>query len=119
MATKTWGDKSVLESIPNPDKRKYTIETTCPEITLIGHKDQPDFGCIKLTMSPKDKVIELKSLKKYFYSFRNEFISYERFINVVYDDIMEIYDPIELELAVEFNPRGGLSSNLVVKSSWR
>ena len=71
-------------------------------------------------MTPKETVIELKPLKMYFYSFRDEHMSYERFINVVYDDIMDVYDPIWLFIELEFRPRGGISSILKIdsKTGW-
>ena len=45
-------------------------------------------------------------------------LSYERLINVVYDDLMEVYDPARLRIVMEFNPRGGISSKLTIDSDW-
>jgi len=116
---KTWGDKSVLASIKNPTSKNYEIKIHCPEVTFLGAYEQPDFGCVDITMFPRDKIIELKSLKHYLYTFRNEHISYERFVNVVYDHIMEVYSPKHLVVEVEFRPRGGISSKLKVDSTTR
>jgi 7-cyano-7-deazaguanine reductase len=115
----TWSDKSMLEKLNNPSGDGYEINIKNPEITFIGVKDQPDFATAWIVFYPKDYIIELRSLKKYFYNFRNTLISYERLINVVYDDIMSVYDPHRLRLEMEFNPRGGLSSQLTVDSDWK
>ncbi len=116
---KTWGDKTVLAAIPNPCKDTYEIQIECPEITFMGDADQPDFGHAKITFFPGKKVIELKSLKKYFYTFRSIRMSYERFINVVYEDLMEVYQPEQLMIEVEFRPRGGLWSTVRADSKMR
>ena len=65
------------------------------------------------------KVIELKSLKEYFFQFRNQVLSYERLANVVYDDLMHVYEPARLRLVMTFNPRGGMSSRLTIDSDWK
>jgi len=113
---KNVGDKSILKSIKNPVKNRYEIEILCPEITFIGHPTQPDFACAKIIMYPNSKVIELKSLKDYLVTFRDVYISYERFVNVLYDDLMNTYSPHELAVEIEFKPRGGISSTLRVDS---
>ena len=110
------GDKNILKSIKNPSSRRYEITIHCPELTFLGESEQPDFGCVDLRMVPSDKVIELKSFKKYIYSFRNSFLSYERFINTIYDHITEAYAPTELLISVKFKPRGGISSSLAIDS---
>ena len=116
---KKWGDTQLLKSIKNPSDKRYEISITCPELTFLGEAEQPDFGCVDLFMVPSDTVIELKSFKKYIYSFRSSFLSYERFINTIYDHVMEIYKPLELSIEVEFRPRGGISSRLSVSSLHR
>ena len=70
------------------------------------------------TFYPGDKVIELKSLKEYFFAFRSQIYSYERIINVIYDDMMKAYEPARLRLVMTCNPRGGISSKLTVDSDW-
>ena len=71
-----------------------------------------------MTFYPSEKVIELKSLKEYFFAFRSQIYSYERIINVIYDDLMSVYDPARLRLVMVCNPRGGISSKLTVDSDW-
>ena len=115
---KKWSDNTMLESITNPTDKGYEIKIKNPEITFLGVRKQPDYATAYITFYPKNKVIELKTLKEYFYQFRMKILSYERIINVVYDDLMEVYDPERLRIVMEFNPRGGISSKLVIDSDW-
>jgi 7-cyano-7-deazaguanine reductase len=89
-----------------------------PELTFEGVREQPDFAQLYLTFYPSDKVIELKSLKEYFFAFRNQIFSYERIINVIYDDLIKVYDPARLRVVIVCNPRGGISSKLTIDSDW-
>jgi len=118
METK-WGDRTKLAKIKNPTDKPYEVKIHCPEVTFLGAYEQPDFACVDVTMLPGGSVIELKSLKQYLYTFRNVHMSYERFVNVVYDDLMHTYEPKELVVEVEFRPRGGISSKLTVDSKRR
>tara|TARA_R100001594_G_scaffold129722_1_gene168456 strand:+ start:105 stop:512 length:408 start_codon:yes stop_codon:yes gene_type:complete len=115
---KKWSDNTILKSIPNPSDKGYEIKIKNPEITFLGVRKQPDYATVYITFYPKEKVIELKTLKEYFYQFRMKLLSYERLINVVYDDLMEVYDPARLRVVMEFNPRGGISSKLAIDSDW-
>lgn len=119
MVEKIWSDKEILKGISNPTTGAYEIKIKNPEMTFLGTKNQPDFANIYITFYPKGKVIELKSAKKYFYQFRNKILSYERLINVVYDDFMKVYDPYRLRIVMIFNPRGGISSKLTIDSDWK
>ena len=94
------------------------LKHRAPEITFLGVKDQPDFATLYLTMYPDQKLIELKSLKEYLYSWRNVTVSYERFIDVVFDHLMEAYEPVRLRLVLTTSARGGISSKLTVDSDW-
>lgn len=114
-----WGNPRLLESLRNPSQETYEVHVHCPEVTFIGKVDQPDFACVDLTMFPDDRIIELKSLKRYLFSFRDALMSYERFINVLYDDLMETYRPKRLILQTELRARGGISSRLKIDSDWR
>ena len=116
---KKWSDNTILKSIPNPSDKGYEIKSKNPEITFLGVRKQPDYATVYITFYPKEKVIELKTLKEYFYQFRMKLLSYERLINVVYDDLMEVYDPARLRIVMEFNPRGGISSKLAIDSDWK
>jgi 7-cyano-7-deazaguanine reductase len=117
MKNNIWSrNRHVLKKIKNPSKRKYEIEIVIPELTFEGDKKKPDFGKLCINFCPNDCVIELKSLKEYIYEFRNQLYSYERIINVIFDDIMEIYNPKSLSIILSTNPRGGISSKLKVDS---
>ena len=111
-------NRGTLKSISNPSKDAYEIKMKIPELTFEGVKGQPDFAKLYVTFYPSDKVIELKSLKEYFFAFRNQIYSYERIVNVVYDDLMAVYEPARLRLVMICNPRGGISSKLTVDSDW-
>ncbi|OGZ07868.1 MAG: 7-cyano-7-deazaguanine reductase [Candidatus Lloydbacteria bacterium RIFCSPHIGHO2_02_FULL_54_17] len=119
QAKKVWSDSSILKSIPNPSKKGYEIKIKNPEVTFLGVNDQPDFTTIFLTFYPSEKVIELRSLKKYFQQFRNSIVSYERLINVIYDDLVKVYEPERLRIVMTFAARGGLSSRLAIDSDWK
>ncbi len=116
---KIWSDPTILKAINNPSDRGYEVKVKSPEVTFLGVKDQPDFADLFVTMYPNDKVIELKSFKFYIHQFREKIISYERLINVVYDDLMKIYEPDRLRVVMIFNPRGGISSKLTIDSDWK
>lgn len=118
MKSKKWSNNSILKKIKNPAKEGYEIKIKNPEITFEGDSQKPDFAVAYITMYPSDWVIELKSLKEYFFQFRSQRFSYERLINVVYDDLKEIYDPERIRVVMEFNPRGGISSKLTIDSDW-
>lgn len=111
-------DKSILKAIPNPSKEAYEIKIKIPEFTFLGVKEQPDFANVYLTIYPKKKIIELKSLKQYVFHLRDITVSYERLINIFYDHLMEVYEPDRLRVVMNCNPRGGISSKLTIDSDW-
>ena len=116
---KNWDkNRHILKSIPNPSKDEYEIKMKVPELTFEGVRGQPDFAQLYITFYPGDKVVELKSLKEYVFAFRSQIFSYERILNVIYDDMMHVYDPARLRLVLVCNPRGGISSKLSVDSDW-
>ena len=112
-------DSSVLKAIPNPEKVKpYEVKIKQPEVTFLGVYEQPDFATLYILMYPNGKIVELKSLKLYLQQYRDVIISYERFINQLYDHMQEVYSPERLRLVLDCNPRGGLSSRLTIDSDW-
>ena len=111
-------DKSILEAIPNPSKEAYEIKVEIPEFTFLGVREQPDFATVYLTMYPSDKIIELRSLKLYSFHLRDIVVSYERLINIMYDHLIEVYDPQRLRISMVCNPRGGISAKLAIDSDW-
>jgi 7-cyano-7-deazaguanine reductase len=120
-ATRTFKDidRGILQPIPNPSDKAYEIKTKIPEFTFLGVKEQPDFAVIYLTFYPKRKIIELKSLKHYVFQLRNIVVSYERLINIIYDDLVAVYEPERLRIVMICNPRGGISSKLTIDSDWK
>lgn len=111
-------DISLLVAIPNPSKDAYEIKIKIPEFTFLGVKEQPDFATVYLTFYPSKKIIELKSLKQYSFHLRNIVVSYERLINIIYDHLMEVYEPERLRVSMICNPRGGISAKLCIDSDW-
>lgn len=103
---------SVLETFPNPaPERNYTILHTCPEFTSVCPKTgQPDFAEIDLEYIPDQLCIELKSLKLYYHSFRNQGIYYEAVINRLLDELSACCKPRWMRVTGRFNVRGGIRS---------
>ena len=112
-------DAGILKSIPNPTKEAYEIKIKIPECTFLGVQEQPDFATIYLSFYPKNKIIELRSLKQYIFQLRDIVVSYERLINIVYDSLMQVYEPDRLRIVMICNPRGGISSKQTIDSDWK
>ena len=117
--SKKWSDRSILKTIINPSRKGYEIKIKNPEVTFLGVSNQPDYATIYITIYPRGAVIELKSLKLYLQQFRNTLVSYERLINVIYDDLITIYRPVRLRIIMLLSPRGGISSRLTIDSDWK
>ena len=112
-------DSGLLLALPNPSKLDYEIKIKIPEFTFLGVGSQPDFAQIYLTFYPGEKIIELKALKQYVYQLRDIVVSYERLINIIYDQLMDVYKPARLRILMNCNPRGGISSHLTIDSDWK
>ncbi|MDX2065389.1 MAG: preQ(1) synthase [Fimbriimonadaceae bacterium] len=108
---------AILETFPNPaPERDYTILHVCPEFTSVCPKTgQPDFATIELEYIPDALCVELKSLKLYYYSFRNEGIYYEAVTNRLANEIADACQPRYLKLTGRFNVRGGIASVVTVE----
>lgn len=106
-----------LETFPNPaPQRDYTITHTCPEFTSVCPKTgQPDFATIVLEYIPDELCIELKSLKLYYYSFRDQGIFYEAVTNRLLDEMVEACSPRWMRVTGHFNVRGGIASTIVAE----
>ena len=107
-----------LETFPNPAPgRDYEIVHTAPEFTSVCPiTGQPDFGTITVTYVPDARCLELKSLKLYFFSFRDQGIFYEAVTNRILDDLVAACRPRRLTVRGDFRVRGGISS--VVTVTW-
>jgi 7-cyano-7-deazaguanine reductase len=100
----------LLEVFDNsfPD-REYLITHHANEFTSVCPKTgQPDFGKITISYVADKKCVELKSLKYYLQSFRNEGIFYENVINRILDDLVKVTNPRWMEIKGEFTVRGGI-----------
>jgi 7-cyano-7-deazaguanine reductase len=121
----------LLETFPNPHpKRDYEIRLECAEFTSLcpvgGIESDaaeltllqggaPDFGTIVVTYIPGELCLELKSVKLYFWSFRNDGIFYERAVNRILDDLAASAKPRWMEVVGDFNVRGGIKSVITAR----
>jgi len=105
-----------LETFPNPaPRRDYTIAFTCREFTCLCPKTgQPDFATISIRYIPGRTCVELKSLKLYLWSFRNEGHFHEAVTNRILDDLVKLLRPRFLEVVGDFFVRGGIHTVVTV-----
>ncbi len=106
-----------LETFPNPNPgRDYTIAIRIPEFTCLCPKTgQPDFATLHLRYVPDTKCVELKSLKLYVWSFRDEGHFHEKVTNRILDDLVAAVKPRYMRLRARFNVRGGIYTNVTVE----
>jgi len=106
-----------LELFPNPQPaRDYTIRIDIPEFTCLCPKTgQPDFATLTLEYIPDLQCVELKSLKMYVWSFRNEGAFHEAVTNEILDDLVKATKPRFMRLSAVFNVRGGIGTTVVVE----
>ena len=99
-----------LERIPNPKpERDYEIEITTNEFTCVCPRTgQPGFATITIRYVPDQWIVELKSLKLYLWSFRNEGHYHEEVTNTILDDLVRTLQPRRMTVIADFNIRGGL-----------
>ena len=118
----------LLETFHNPHEgRDYEVHMDCSEFTSLcplgGVESDasdlellkggsPDFGTIRITYVPAKTCIELKSLKLYLWSFRNDGIFYERAVNRILDDLVASTSPKWMRVVGDFNVRGGIKSTI-------
>ena len=107
-----------LETFPNRHPgRRYWVTLTTDEFTCVcPMTGQPDFAKITIRYIPDQRIVESKSLKLYFWSFRNEGVFHEHVVNMILDDLVEALDPICCEVVGEFNVRGGIA--ITVEASY-
>ena len=106
-----------LETFPNPQPgRDYTIRMKVPEFTCLCPKTgQPDFATIHIDYVPDQLCVELKSLKLYMWSFRNEGAFHERVTNEILDDLVRAIAPRFMRLTAEWYVRGGIYTTVVAE----
>ena len=123
---------ALLETFPNPyPERNYEIRMTCAEFTslcpaggvesdaaelAVLEGGAPDFGTITISYVPNRRCVELKSLKLYLWSFRDDGVFYERAVNRILDDVARVTKPRQMTVTGDFNVRGGIKS--VVTASY-
>ena len=93
--------------------REYVIDIACPEFTSVcPMTGQPDFAEIRISYVPAAKCIELKSLKPYLWSYRNDGIFYEHVTNQILDDLIAACAPVRATVVGDFNVRGGIKTTV-------
>ena len=113
-----------LHVFPNPSpERDYVIQFQIPEFTcncpLTG---QPDFAHFTIDMVADQLCVELKSLKMYFWSYRNEGAFHEKVTNTILDDIVRVTKPRFARITAKWYVRGGIYTNVVAehrKKGWK
>lgn len=106
-----------LLAVPNPHPdRNYEVEIVCPEFTaLCPVTGQPDFATITLKYVPGPFIVELKSLKLYMWSFREEGHFHEDVTNLILKDIVRQIQPRYLKVIGKFNVRGGIYTTVTAE----
>ena len=106
-----------LETFPNPQQlRDYHIHMEIPEFTCLCPKTgQPDFATLILDYIPGEQCVELKSLKLYMWSFRDEGHFHEAVTNRILDDLAAALKPRFMRLTAKFYVRGGIFTNVVAE----
>lgn len=106
-----------LETFPNPNPgRDYTIRIDVPEFTCICPKTgQPDFAQFKIEYVPDQRCVELKSLKLYMWSYREEGAFHEAVTNKILEDLVAATQPRFMRLTGVWNVRGGIYTTVIVE----
>ena len=117
-----YGEKAIrdgkleLWDNPFPDK-KYEVKIMFPEFTcLCPQSGYPDFATIHITYVPEKHIVELRSLKLYLNSYRNEYMTHEEATNKIYHDLKKMLVPLSITVEGEFNIRGGILTTVTVSS---
>lgn len=116
-----------IRSTPRAEMRLYPLDTFAyeyvgreieiafelPEFTCVcPFSDFPDFATFRLTYVPRERCVELKSLKLYVNSFREVKIFHEHVVNVILEDFVAACDPLRAELVGDFNVRGNIKTTV-------
>jgi len=118
MTTEPARPERALESFANPRPgRRYEIAFEIPEFTCLCPKTgQPDFATLRVRYVPDELCVELKSLKLYIWSFRQEGHFHEAVTNQILDDLVAAVAPLSIEVVGDFFVRGGIHT--VVKATY-
>ena len=94
----------------------YEILIDDPELTSVCPKTGlPDFGHLVIRYMPRERCLELKSLKEYLYTYRNLGIFQENIVNRVLEDVVKACAPVWAEIKGDFRPRGGISTTVIAR----
>ena len=106
-----------LVTFPNPEPgRDYVIRHVCPEYTAVCPvTGQPDFGTIVVVYTPDRLCVELKSLKLYLWSFRDEGHFFEQATNQILSDLARATKPRRMTVIGRFNVRGGITTTVLAR----
>jgi 7-cyano-7-deazaguanine reductase len=104
-----------IQTFPNPaGKRDYVIAFDCPEFTCVCPlTGQPDFATIRIRYVPDQLCVELKSLKLYLWSYRNEGAFHEAVTNKILDDLVQATQPRAMRVEGGFLVRGGITTTVL------
>ena len=108
-----------IEIFKNPcPGRDYDIDLDCPEFTCLCPKTgQPDFATVRIRYIPDEFCVELKSLKLYLWSYRNEGGFHEAVTNKILDDLVKAVKPRHMAIEADFNIRGGIRTVITANYS--
>jgi 7-cyano-7-deazaguanine reductase len=106
--------RAALETFPNPKTdRDYEILFECPEFTCVCPRTgQPDFAVIRIRYVPDRLCVELRSLKLYLWSFRDDGQFHEAVTNLILDDLVRAIAPRRMTVEGDFNVRGGIHTTV-------
>ena len=109
--------RSILEAFPNPRPgRDYQVQFVFPEFTSVCPvTGQPDFATITVRYVPEELCVEMKSLKLYYFSYRNTGIFYEAVTNTILDDLVAVLKPRKMTVIGDFAVRGGTAGTVTVE----
>jgi 7-cyano-7-deazaguanine reductase len=94
-------------------RRDVKVVVSQPEFTsLCPMTGLPDFGTLTITYRPYKTIVELRSLKLYLLQYRQMGVFYEHVVNIVLDDLVEVIDPLWMEVRGDFRPRGGMTTSV-------
>jgi len=103
-----------LEAIPNPHPgRDYEVRCSTPEFTCVCPRTgQPDFATVTITYVPGESIVELKSLKLYLWSYRNDGAFHEDVTNQILDDLVAALAPRRMTVLTDWLVRGGIHTTV-------
>jgi 7-cyano-7-deazaguanine reductase len=110
-------DQAVLEAIPfdYPESATDVLYEADEFTTVCPWTGLPDFGTLRIRYTPRDSLIELKSLKYYLTSYRNVGILQEHTVNRILQDLVALLEPISMTVEVDFKERGGIKTKAVAR----